>query len=128
MERSIVDLPAMVTIQVARDGQPSVDVTLRTTDVAEMVDFLKDRQKNDKALQQRLDAVLRHHIGDAQIGRVVLDSGEPLDVKRIFNKGGAKPASVTDPYDYLKLNWPKNHEHVLQVGAVLGLLGGEANV
>lgn len=128
IEPVVIDLPELMEFQVRRAGEVEPEtVTVRTVDVASMIDFLKARQKKDEAIQHRLDALLRHHIGDGQVGRLVLDSGKPLDVKRIFNKGGARPASVVDPFDYLKLNWPKEHKTELSA-AVRLLIEGDTNV
>jgi predicted phage-related endonuclease len=128
IEARTIDLPETLTVHVreSKSGVPvSREVSVRAADVVEMINFLKARRKRDEALVDRLDAVLRHHLGDAQIGRVMLENGQTVDVKRVFNKGGSRPATTIDPYDYLRINFPKNHEHALQAGDALALLEGE---
>lgn len=102
-------LPATVTV-----GENAVPVE----DLAEAYDLLGKLEKEAGTRRKKVEAALRSVLADDRAGI----AGE-IEIKRIYNKGGYRPATEIAPYDYLRLTFPKTYEKRITAARIAGLLG-----
>lgn len=96
------------------------DRNVAVGELCEAYKLLGAIEKEAESRKDRVDAALRARLGTLPAGRV----GEVV-VRRIYNKGGSRPATVIKPYDYLRVDFPKNHEFKITSARVNALLEGE---
>ncbi|GEM_PF-6382418 len=99
------------------------DRVVRLEELCEAYEVIGKRAKELESLKKRIEAALRVSLGTAKSGKI-----GSATINRIFNRGGFRPATTIDPYDYLKLNFPKGYEMKLTISAAQRLIEGETNV
>lgn len=92
---------------------------VRTEELLEGFDLLRSMEKQVKGRKDRVEAALRNALADSRAGTI-----GGIELARIFNKGGFRPATEISPYDYLgQVKFPKNWEKKITGARITALLG-----
>lgn len=113
--RAVKTNPVEIDPEIVISGQ-----AVKVSELGEAYGLLGKIEKETEARKRRVEAALRAALGDSTAGIV-----DGVTIRKIFNKGGHRPATDIKPYDYIKVEFPKTWEPKITAARITALLEGE---